>query len=224
MIFKSNFKTISTVLISFFLMHQGFSQDYDILFFDKVKNQSIVNKEGKSPYVYELVREKFIIPEKDKYAKRLTTFYKKAISYKNQAEADSIKIAEFKQASQPIIGLDENEVNYRLKVCRRTLKRVKKYEYVKVIEDDFYYKLKISRSIFKPENVIVGKFKVLGLFYVAKGVNGLTESNLISVEEAKDNNLTKDDFLFNSQFYVIQNLENNLYFMVATDFIKKFPV
>lgn len=222
MFLRNNIRIIIKVFLSFFLTLQVFSQEQNVVF-DKINNQAIVNKEGKSPYVYKLVREKFTIPDSEKYEKRLSSFYKKVLAFKNRAEADSVKISELKKASKPIVDLDENEVNYRLKLCRRTLKRTKKYEYVKV-KDDFYYKLKISRSVFKPENSIIGEFKVIGLFYVVKNANSLTESNLISVEEVKKNGLTTENFLFKNKFNVIQSLSDSSYYMVSTDFIKKFAV
>ncbi|KJD32869.1 hypothetical protein PK35_07775 [Tamlana nanhaiensis] len=198
------------------------AQDYDFIF-SEVRNQALVKSEGKSPYVYELIAEKFIVTGPDKYIKRITPFYQKTLLYKDLAQDDSIKIVQLKQASQPITNLDEADVNNRLEVYRRTLKRAKKYELVPATSNPFY-KLKIRRNIFKPEQVILGRFKALGLYYVIKNVAGLTECNLIPVEEAKENNITKDQFLFENKFVVIQNLHTKVYYMVFPDFIKKYPI
>ncbi|KJD36082.1 hypothetical protein PW52_05550 [Tamlana sedimentorum] len=198
------------------------SQDYDFIF-NETKNQTVVKSEGKSPYVYELIAEKFIAADTVKYVKRITPFYQKTLLYKDLAQDDSIKIVKLKQASQPIINLDEADVNKRLEVYRRTLKRVNKYELIPTASNPFY-KLKIRRNIFKPEQVILGRFKALGLFYVIKNVAGLTECNLIPVEEAKENNITEDQFLFKNKFVVMQNLHTKVYYMVFPDFIKNYPV
>lgn len=196
------------------------SQDYDFIFSES-KNHSVVISEGKSPYVYELIAEKIIISDTVKQIKRITPFYQKTLLYKDLAQDDSIKIAKLKQASKPIT-LNETDVNKRLEVYRRTLKRINKYEFVPAKSTPFY-KLKIRRNIFKPEQVILGRFRALGLFYVIKNVSGLTECNLIPVEEAKENNITKDKFLFENQFVVMQNVHSKTYYMVFPDFIKKFP-
>ncbi|MCB4808500.1 hypothetical protein LG651_09565 [Tamlana sp. 62-3] len=220
-----NSKLKTTVLylsVLFFISYLPvFSQDYDFIFSES-KNNSVVESEGKSPYVYELIAEKIIISDKDKYIKRISPFYQKTLLYKDLAQEDSIEIAKLKKAFKPIT-LDEADVNKRLAVYRRTLKRIDKYELVTAKSSPFY-KLKIRRNIFKPEQVIFGRFKALGLFYVIKNVEGLTECNLIPVEEAKENNIGKDQFLFDNQFVVMQNVHSKTYYMVFPDFIKKYPV
>lgn len=219
----SHNKNILHVIILFCFLN-SFGQNFD-LFFDQYTNQSIVNIEGKSPYVYELFSEKITSRTTNKPTKRLTSFYKKAIAFKNKAQSDSIKIAEFKKDSKPLSNLNEAEVNSRLKTARRTLKNVKKYEIT--LGDTIvktFYKLKIRRSVFKPENVIIGDFKTLGFYYVIKNVEGFTESSLISVEEAKEKHLTKDQFLFENEFVVIENTHTKICYMVFPEFIEKFPV
>lgn len=216
------------ISLSFLFSIQLKAQDSDFVFKEEL-NMLIVKKEGKSPYAFEVIREKYSKTINKPATKRTSSYYKKTLAFAKKAKIDSAKIAELKKESKftPEIAknLNEADVNNRLRIARRSLKTLKKYEVVPsevVIEN--HYKLKIRRNIFKPEKVIVGEFKSLGMFYVTKSIKGYNESELITIDEVKKKKLTGDNFLFNTAFAVIQNIETETIYMVFPDFLEKFAV
>ncbi|NMH88268.1 hypothetical protein [Flavivirga algicola] len=216
------------IIVLFSLCFQAKAQNVDFVFTKELNNQ-IVLKEGQSPYVFEILSEKHTTTIKKPETIRMTKFYKRTLAFAKKAQSDSAKIAKLKKESRytPEIAkeLDETDVNDRLRIARRSLKSVKKYETVpSEIIVKKYDELKIRRSIFKPQNVIVGEFKYLGSYHVTKAIDGYNERSLISVAEAKKNKLTKDHFLFGDVFEVIQNVQTEVIYMVYPDFLEKYPV
>ncbi|TWO33006.1 hypothetical protein E1J38_009100 [Seonamhaeicola sediminis] len=197
--------------------------------FDKELNKLIALKEGGSPYVFEVLSKEYTTAIKKPETKRVSKFYKKALAFANKAKNDSVKIAELKKESNytpnKVKELNAEEINNRLRTASRILKNTKKYELVssKIVlqkQED----LKMRRSIFKPQNIIIGKFKYLGSYYVAKGFDGYSERSLISVTDAQKNKLTKEHFLLDTVFQLIQNVKTKVLYIVYTDFLEKYPI
>lgn len=203
------------VLISFQLP----AQNADFVF-DQELNQLMALKEGGSPYVFEILSEKHTQKIKKPSEKRITEFYKKAIAYYDKTKQDYNKIAQVKGQSK-----NATQIKNRLKSARRILKTTKKYEIVpsKIIVQE-HEDLKLRRSIFKPQDVLVGKFKYLGAYYVTNGTDGYNERGLISVSEAEKNKLSEAHLFLDNEFHVIQSLETNVIYMVYPDFLEKYPI
>ncbi|WP_299554589.1 hypothetical protein [Seonamhaeicola sp.] len=197
--------------------------------FNKELNNLIALKEGGSPYVYEVSSDSHTTTIKKPSTKRISGFYKKALAYADKAKKDSEKIAQLKRESKytPQIAkeLNEAEVKNRLRAAKRVLKNTRKYEIVpsKIIVEK-HEDLRMRRSIFKPQNIVVGKFKYLGSYYVSKGFDGYSERSLISVADAKKDKLTKEHFLLDNVFHVIQNVRTNDIYMVHPDFLENYPI
>ncbi|TXE11605.1 hypothetical protein FUA26_05930 [Seonamhaeicola algicola] len=205
------------------------AQNVDFVF-HKDFNALIVEKEGSSPYVYEILNEKgastiTTIPA----TKRLTDYYKKTLAFYKKAQADSTKISKLVKAGKTksqinkIINIDD--VSRRLATSHRILRTTRKYERVpsKVIttkENTF----KLRRNLFKPETIILGNFKYLGSFYVTKATKGYMQGDLVPEATASENNLTTTDFLFPNVFDVIQNINTEDVYMVYPDFLKNYPI
>ncbi len=207
---------------------QSKAQTIDFVF-TKEFNESIVLKEGKSPYVFEILSEEQTTTITKPASTRLSQFYKRTLAFQKKAKSDSAKIAELKKASKytPEIAkkLNETDVNNRLSIAKRSLKNAKKYDTVpSTIILEKHDVLKIRRSVFKPQNVIIGDFKRLGAYYVTKNIDGYNERSLIPVADAKKRNLTKEHFLFGDKFELIQNIQTEVIYMVYPDFLEKYPV
>ncbi|MDO5971062.1 hypothetical protein Q4Q35_14740 [Flavivirga aquimarina] len=216
------------MFVLFFLCFQLEGQNVDFVF-SKEFNDLIALKEGKSPYAFEILSEERTTTIKKPTTTRISKFYKRTLAFAEKAKSDSTKIAQLKKESKftPEIAkeLNEADVNSRLKIARRSLKTTKKYD---IIPSEVIIKtsneLKIRRNIFKPQHIIIGEYKSLGSYYVAKGINGYSERSLISVADAKENKLTKEHFLFDDIFEVIQNIETNVIYMVYPSFLEKYPI
>ncbi|AUP77329.1 hypothetical protein [Flavivirga eckloniae] len=221
-------KFLCFISLLFLLCFQLEGQNVDFVF-NKEFNNLIALKEGKSPYAYEILSQERTSSIKKPSTKRISEFYKRALAFAEKAKSDSTKIAQLKKESRftPEIAkkLNETEVNNRLNIARRSLKTTEKYETVPsevIIET--YNELKIRRNIFKPQHVIIGKFKSLGSYYVTKAINRYNDSCLISVADAKKDKLTKEHFLFDDVFEVIQNIETDAIYMVYPVFLEKYPI
>ncbi|SFC32545.1 hypothetical protein SAMN04489722_102205 [Algibacter lectus] len=221
-----NIKTICFVGLAYILCFQVKAQGVDFLFNEEL-NTLMTQKEGGSPYTFEIISVVYTTVGEKPTTKRLTTFYKKALAFTNKAKADSTRIANLNKESKltPAVKKEITDVNNRLRIARRTLKSVKKYEIVpSQVSVGKYNKYKIRRSVFKPENIFVGAFKNLGSFYVTKSIDGYNERDLISVANAKSNNLTSEYFLFENQFVLIENIQTKVVYMVYPDFLEKYAI
>lgn len=197
--------------------------------FNKDLNQLIVLKEGGSPYVFEVLSKEYTTAIKKPETKRVSKFYTKALAYANKAKSDSIQIVQLKKDSMytPKVAkkLKIAEVNNRLKTAKRILENTEKYELVpSEIVLEKREDLKMRRSIFKPQNILNGKFQCLGAYYVTRGFDGYPERTLISVADAQKNKLTKKHFLLDNTFQLIQNVKTNVIYMVYPDFLEKYPI
>lgn len=188
--------------------------------FDQELNNLIVLKEGASPYVFEILPEKHTTIIKKSSEKRTTEFYKKALAYYEKAKADYERSKNLNEKSDYAVA-----VKNRLETAERILQRTKKYEVIpgRVVVEE-HEDLIMRRSIFKPQDILIGKFKYLGAYYVTNGKDGYTERGLISVAEAKQRALTEEQLFLNNDFHVIQNLETNMIYMVYPDFLEKYPI
>ncbi|WP_282135878.1 hypothetical protein [Seonamhaeicola maritimus] len=197
--------------------------------FNKELNNLIALKEGASPYVFEVLLEEHTTSIKKPSTKRISEFYKKALVYADKARKDIEKIEQLKKelklTPQKLKELNVSEVYNRLRTAERVLKNTKKYE---IIPSNIIFQkhedLKMRRSIFKPQNIVVGKFKYLGEYYVTKDSDGYKERNLISVANAQKNRLTNEQFFLQNVFQVIQNVRTNVIYMVYPDFLQKYPI
>ncbi len=216
------------MVISFLLCFQSKAQNADFVFSLEF-NSLVAKKEGKSPYAFEILSQKHSTIIKKPASKSITQFYKRALVFSKKAKSDSAKIANLKKEGKYTLEiakkLNEKDVNNRLRIAKRGLKNTKKYETVpsKVIVKKFDA-LKIRRTIFKPENVIIGEFKRLGSYYIANGTKGYIRRSLITTADVKKNKLTIDNFLIDSVFEVIQNIETKTIYMVYPDFLEKYAI
>ncbi len=221
-------KYLYATFVLFLLCFQLEGQNVDFVF-SEAFNNLVALKEGRSPYAFEILSEERTTTIEKPETKRISQFYKRALAFAKKAKSDSIKIAQLKKESKftPEMAqkLNEEDVNKRLSIARRSLKTTKKYE---TIPSEVVIKtsneLKIRRNIFKPQQVIIGEFESLGSYYVTKGIDGYKERCLVSVANAKKNKLTKDYFLFDDVFEVIKNMETGLIYMVYPHFLKKYPI
>jgi len=221
-------KFVCFIGMSYLLCFQLKAQNVDFIFKETLNNL-IVKKEGQSPYAFEIAKQEYSSTTNIPSTKRISQFYKRTLAFSNKAKSDSTKIAKLKKESKltPEIAkeLNEEEVNNRLRIARRSLKTAKKYEIVpSEVIINTHYKLKIRKNIFKPEHVIIGEFKDLGLFYVTKSIKGYNESDLIAVAEAEKNKLTSDSFLFKNTFTVIQNIDTEVMYMIFPEFLDKYAI
>ena len=204
------------------------AQNVDFVF-NKELNNLVTLKEGGSPYVFEILSEKHTTTIKKPATKKVSEFYKKALAYVDKAKNDSQRIAQLKKESKytPEIAKELNvtEVNNRLRAAKRILKKTKKYEFVpsKTIVQE-HENFKMRRSIFKPQNIVVGQFKYIGSYYVTNGADGYADRDLISVADAEQHKLTTEHFLLDNVFEVIQNVETNTIYMVYPDFLEKYAI
>jgi hypothetical protein len=197
--------------------------------FNKDLNNLIALKEGKSPYVFEILSEEQTSAINKPSTKRISKFYKKALAYVDKTKKESEKIAQLKRKKkltpQKAKELNAADIHNRLRTAERVLKNTKKYEIVpsKIIIQK-HEDLKMRRSIFKPQNIVVGKFKYLGEYYVTNSFDGYKERYLISIADAKKNKLTNEHFFLDKVFKVIQNVKTNVIYMVYPDFLEKYPI
>ncbi|APY12352.1 hypothetical protein BWZ22_14465 [Seonamhaeicola sp. S2-3] len=204
------------------------AQNIDFVF-HKEFSTLIAEKEGSSPYAYEILNDKdsytITIPAK----KRLTDYYKKTLAFYKKAQNDSLKIAQLRKSGKSSAEINKviniADVNNRLATANRILKSAKKYERIpsKVVTKK-ENKLKIRRNLFKPETIILGNFKHKGSYYVTKAVKGYMQGDLVPVDLAKEQELTTDDFLLKNVFEVIQNINTEVMYMVYPDFLSKYPI
>lgn len=221
-------KYFNFVIILFLGFFYTKAQNIDFVFY-KEFNALIAEKEGSSPYAYEILNDKdtytITIPAK----KRLTDYYKKTLAFYKKAQNDSLKIAQLRKSGKSSAEINKviniADVKNRLATAKRILKSTKKYERIpsKVITKN-ENKLKMRRNLFKPETIILGNFKYVGSYYVTKAVKGYMQGDLVPVDIAKEQQLTTDDFLLKDVFKVIQNLNTELMYMVYPDFLNKYPI
>ena len=221
-----NMKIKYFIVICSMLCFQVKAQSIDLLFNQEL-NSLITQKEGGSPYTFEIISVEYKTIDKNPSTKRLTLFYKKALAFTNKAKADSTRIANLNKEAKLTSSVKKEiaDINNRLRIARRTLKSVKKYEIVpSEVSIGKYNKYKIRRSVFKPETIFVGPYKNLGSYYVTKSIGGYNERDLISVSEAESYNLTNEYFLFENQFIVIENIQTKVVYMVYPDFLEKYAI
>lgn len=214
-------------ILLFFLSFQSKAQNTDFVF-NQERNTLVTQQEGKSPYAFEILSEKGTTTIKKPSTKRISEHYKRTLAFAEKAKTDYQKIVQLKKEGKYTSAirktLNETEVNNRLRVAQRSLKSVKKYEIIpSKITFEKHNELKVRRSVFKPQNVILGKYKSLGSFYVIKNEQDHKERILISVADAKKKKLTSEHFLFDNAFEVIQNTYTKVIYMVYPDFLEKYP-
>ncbi len=221
-----NMKKTYFIVIAYIICFQVKAQSVDF-FFEEELNTFISQKEGGSPYTFEIISVVYKTIGKKPSTKRLTPFYKKALAFTNKAKADSTRIANLNKEAKltPAVKKEIADVNNRLRIAQRTLKSVKKYEIVpSEVSIGKSNKYKIRRSVFKPETIFVGPYKKLGAYYVTKSIDGYNERDLISVTEAENYNLTSEYFLFENQFILIENIQTKVVYMVYPDFLEKYAI
>ncbi|TYA71927.1 hypothetical protein [Seonamhaeicola marinus] len=221
-------RLLYVIIIVTALSFNAEAQDNQFVF-SKDFNALMVQKEGSSPYVYEILHENATTTIRKPREKRLTSYYKKALYLSKKAKTDSSKIATLKQQGKSLEDINKvinvKDVYDRLKMTKRVLKSAKKYEIVpsKVIVEK-KDKFKMRRTIFKPQNVIIGTFEGVGAYYVVKKTDVYNQGELISIAEAKQNNLSEDSFLFANVFELIKNVDTGDVYMVYPNFLKNYPI
>ena len=96
--------------LSYFLCFHLKAQNIDYIFKEELSTL-ITEKEGKTPYAFEIIKEKYTSTSEKPSTKRITEFYKKTIVFAEKATNDSLKIAQLKSESKSTSGMNEVEVN-----------------------------------------------------------------------------------------------------------------
>lgn len=134
-------------------------------------------------------------------------------------------IVKLKASIKPVKSIDNSEQERRLKSVKERLKRTKKYYYIKSAGEatvNRYAEMSLGKRVYKPENVIVGRYIGMGEYYLIEGND--TDIDMVSVSDAKMKKIKKEDFIFQKKFTVLKDQYSNKSYLVINDFLSQYSV